>query len=341
MTSRIPVLALLLAASITVAAAQTSDVSKRGTTAAPFLKIPQGARGLGMGGAFVASADGPAAMYWNPAGIAELSGVHVLVEHTNWIADIQYEYLGATVALGSLGAVGVNVTVSNIGDMKVTTIDQQDGTGEVFGVTDLAVGLSYGLKLTDNFAIGFNPKVIYQKIWKMSATGFGMDLGIKYRTPFTGVVLGMAVTNFGSKMQMTGENGLILYDPDPTSSGNNGHIPAYLSTSQWELPLNFTVGLAYDVPIGSLGRMTLAADAMHPNDDYESVNVGGEYVFQDFLYLRGGWKSLFQAQSEEGLTLGIGIKQFVVGNVEFSVDYAYQDFSRLKNVQKFSLGVGF
>ncbi len=341
MTPRISVLAVLLAVSISTAAAQSSNVSKRGTTAAPFLKIPQGARALGMGGAFVASAEGPSAMYWNPAGITEVPGVQVLVEHTNWIADIQYEYLGATVGLGTMGAVGVNVTVSNIGDMKVTTVDQQDGTGEVFGVTDLAVGLSYGLKLTDNFAIGFNPKVIYQKIWKMSATGFGIDLGIKYRTPFKGIVLGMAVTNFGSKMQMTGENGLVLYDPDPTSSGNNGHIPAYLSTNEWELPLNFTVGLAYDVPIGSLGRLTIAADAMHPNDNYESVNAGGEYVFQDFLYLRAGMKSIFQTQSEEGLTFGVGIKQFVLGNVEFSVDYAYQDFSRLKNVQKFSLGIGF
>src|SRR5512140_3342709 len=77
---------------------QTTDVSKRGTTAAPFLTIGQGARALGMGSAFVAVADDPSAMYWNPAGIADLNGVNVVVEHTNWIADLQYEYLGATVS---------------------------------------------------------------------------------------------------------------------------------------------------------------------------------------------------------------------------------------------------
>jgi hypothetical protein len=105
--------------------------------------------------------------------------------------------------------------------------------------------------------------------------------------------------------------------------------------------LNFRVGVAYDVPIGDLGKMSLAADAMHPSDDYESVNLGAEYLFQDFLYLRAGRKSLFQQNSEEGITFGLGVKQFLVGNLQFTVDYAYQDFGRLKYVQKFALGVHF
>jgi long-subunit fatty acid transport protein len=321
--------------------AQTSNVSKRGTTAAPFLSIAQGARALGMGGAFVAIADDPSAMYWNPAGIADLQGIQVLIDHTSWIADLQYQYIGATTSLGSYGALGLNITVSNYGDMKVTTVDQQDGTGEVFSVTDLAVGLTYGLKLTDAFSIGFNPKIIYQKIWKMSTSAIAIDMGVKYITPFKGIMLGMSISNFGSKMQIQGENALVSYDPDLSTKGNNGNIPAYLATDQWDLPLNFRVGISYDVPIGVLGKMTLAADAMHPSDNYECMNVGGEYVFYDFLYLRAGMKSLFQKDSEEGLTLGMGVKQFLIGNLQFTFDYAYQDFGRLKYVQKIALGINF
>jgi len=319
----------------------SKEVSKRGTTAAPFLSIGQGARALSMGGAFVAIADDPSAMYWNPAGIAELTGIGLIVDHTNWIADINYEYLGATINAGNIGTIGVNVTASNIGEMKVTTVDQQDGTGEVFGVLDLAVGVSYGVRLTDAFSIGFNPKVIYQQIWKMSASAIALDMGVKYRTPFKGIMLGMSISNFGSKMRMQGNNALVLYDPDPAGSGNNGRIPAELETGEWELPLNFRVGIAYDVPIGGIGKMVLAVDASHPSDNYESVNVGGEYVFRDFVYLRGGMKSLFLKDSEESFTLGIGVKQFVVGNLQFSVDYAYQEFTRLKNAQKITLGIAF
>jgi hypothetical protein len=318
-----------------------SDVSKRGTTAAPFLSIGQGARATAMGGAFVAVADDPSAMYWNPGGIAGLEGVQVLVDHTTWIADIGYEYIAATVNLGSFAAIGLNITASNIGDMSVTTIDMQQGTGEVFGVSDVAIGFSLGMNLTDKFCIGFNPKLVYQKIWKMTATAGAIDIGVRYRTPFQGVTLGMSVSNFGTKMQMQGNNALVTYDPDLEGSGNNGRIPANLATEDWELPLNFRVGLAYDVPMGGIGKMTLALDAAHPSDNYESVNVGGEYVFKDFLYLRGGLTSVGLPESEGKYAFGFGVKQYMLGNVQFSLDYAFQDFGRLKNIQKVTLGVGF
>jgi opacity protein-like surface antigen len=225
--------------------------------------------------------------------------------------------------------------------MNVTSVDQQEGTGEVFSVNDLAVGLSYALKLTDKFSIGFNPKLVYQKIWKMSASAIALDLGVKYQTPFQGVTLGMSITNFGSKMQMTGNNAVVLYDSDPGNTGHNTRVPAELSTESWDLPLNFRVGIAYDVPMGGLGKMKLAVDASHPSDNYESVNVGGEYVFDDFVYIRGGMKSLFQKDSEESFTAGLGIKRFVVGNLQITVDYTYQDLKRLKNAQKVTLGVAF
>ena len=41
------------------------------------------------------------------------------------------------------------------------------------------------------------------------------------------------------------------------------------------------------------------------------------------------------------LTLGIGVRQFIVGNFQVGLDYAYQDFARLKNAQKITLGVAF
>jgi long-subunit fatty acid transport protein len=332
---------LLAGLTVAVATTDAQNVSKRGTTAATFLAIAQGARGAAMGGAFVAVANDPSAMYWNPAGLTDVEGFGFIVDNTTWIADIQYNYIGATVSAGSIGVLGLSVTMSNIGDMPVTTVERQEGTGEVFGVSDLAVGLSYGVKLTDAFAIGFTPKFIHQKIWKMSATAFAMDLGVKYRTPFTGFTLGMSISNFGTKMQMGGNNALVLYDPDQTGSGNNGRIPAELATEAWELPLNYRVGLAYDLPLEGFGHLTLAADAQHPSDNFESVNVGGEFQFNDVLYVRGGYKTLFLADSEEGVALGLGVRQYVIGNVRFALDYAYQDFSRLTSAQKVTLGVQF
>jgi opacity protein-like surface antigen len=317
-----------------------SDVSKKGTTAATFLSIGQGARAAAMGSAFVAVADDQSSMYWNPAGLAS-AGNGVIFDHTEWLADIRYNYLGASIGLGSLGVLGMSVTASSIGDMHVTTVDQPDGTGEMFGVSDVAFSLAYAIRLTDDFAIGIAPKFVYQKIWKMSASAVAMDIGVKYNTPFRGIVLGMSITNFGQKMQMQGTNALVLYDPDPSGSGNNGRIPANLATEEWGLPLSFRVGLAYRPDLGETHRVVLAVDALHPSDDYESVNLGGEYTFNDLLSLRGGYKSAFLRDSEESYTLGLGVQHNLLGNVAIRVDYAFSNFGRLTNIQKFTVGITF
>lgn len=326
-----------------MASAQTfkSDVSKKGTTAAPFLSIGQGSRGLAMGSAFVAVVDDPSSMFWNPAGLSDIYGGAAIVDHTRWFAGIQYNYVAGALRLGDMGVLGLSFTASNIDEMNVTTVEEPEGTGETFGVSDIAFSVAYALKLTDKFSIGFNPKIVYQRIWKTSATGAAIDIGVKYATPFEGIILGMSITNFGSKMKLEGNSLLVLYDPDETTEGNNGRIPASLSTEEWALPLNFKFGIAYKALQDESSILTLAIDASHPSDNYESIDLGAEYVFADFLALRGGYKSMFLVDSEEGMTFGIGVKQSVVGALQFAFDYAYQDFGRLKDVQKFTIGILF
>jgi long-subunit fatty acid transport protein len=318
-----------------------SNVSKRGTTAAPFLSIGQGSRSLGMGSAFVAVANDPSAMYWNPAGITKINGAGFMVDHTQWLADIKYNFVALTYNLGDFGALGMSFTSSDIGEMDVTTIADPEGNGEVFGATDAAFSIAWAVQLTDNFAIGFNPKYIYQSIWKMTASAIAIDMGVQYITPFDGMVLAMSISNFGTRMKMEGNNTIIVYDPDPESSGNNGSIPAYLQTDEWDLPLNFRVGLAYDPIRIDKHQLLISMDALHVSDNYESINVGCEYVFNDLFALRGGYKSLFLTDSEESFTLGAGIKQYVMGNISIGFDYGYQNFGRLNNVQKFSLSITF
>ncbi|MBU2492923.1 MAG: PorV/PorQ family protein [Bacteroidetes bacterium] len=318
-----------------------SDVSKRGTTAAAFLTISQGARASSMGSAFVAVADDPSAIFWNPAGLARLQNSGFIIDHTEWVADLKYNFLAGSLNLGEYGAIGLSFISSDYGDMKVTTIDEPNGTGEIFNVTDAMFSIAWAINLTDNFSIGLNPKVIYQGIWNMSDYALAIDLGVLYNTPFKGFTLGMAISNFGSKMGLDGTTAVVLYDPDQATTGNNGRIPANLQTDLWDLPLNFKVGVSYKPDLGDVHHLVLDVDAAHPNNDYESINLGGEYSFKNIFYLRGGYKSLFLNDSEESFTFGAGIKQHLLGNVNIVFDYAYSDFGRLSNVQKFSVGINF
>lgn len=331
----------LLTASVISAQNYVSDVSKRGTTAAPFLSIGQGAKATAMGSAFVAIADDASALYWNPAGITKTQGMSVIFDHTEWFADLKYNFVAASYNLGDLGAIGVSLISSDYGEMKVTTVDKPNGTGELFSVDDIAFSVGYAINLTDNFSIGINPKVVSQSIWKMNATGFAVDLGVQYVTPFDGAILAMSITNFGSKMQMSGTNADLLVDLDPDNDGTNNKNPASLSMDEWALPVNFRVGVSYQpVKVGQ-HVLTLAVEAMHPNDNYESVNVGGEYAFGNFLFLRGGYKSLFLKDSEESFALGFGVRQNLVGSIALMADYAYQEFGRLGDIQKFTIGINF
>ena len=64
------------------------------------------------------------------------------------------------------------------------------------------------------------------------------------------------------------------------------------------------MGLAYQ-PINTEDHsITLALDALHPSDDYESINAGAEYTFMNTFSVRGGYKSLFLDGTEESLALG-------------------------------------
>ena len=318
-----------------------SDVSKRATTAAPFLSIGQGARAIGMGSAFVGVSDDASAIFWNPAGITKTQNFGFMVDHTKWIADINYNFMALTYNLDNFGVIGMSFTISDIDEMNVTTVENPDGTGETFGVTDAAFSLAWAIQLTDEFAIGFNPKFIYQGIWKMSATAVAIDMGVQYVTPFDGMVLAMSISNFGTRMKLEGNSALIIYDPDPNSTGNNGNIPAYLQTDEWDLPLNFRVGVSYQPVNTENHRITLALDALHPSDNYESINAGAEYTFLNTFSVRGGYKSLFLDSSEESFALGFGIQKQMLGNVTLAFDYSYLDFGRLSDIQKFSFAINF
>ncbi|HWP82579.1 MAG TPA: PorV/PorQ family protein [Bacteroidota bacterium] len=317
------------------------NLTKTGTTAAKFLSIPVGARALGMGGAFVALADDATGMYWNPAGIARAKQREVVLAHTEWIADIDFNYAGVILPLRDLGTVGVSFTSLNAGEMERTTEDQPDGIGEYFSAGSFAIGISFARNLTNWFSIGGNVKYISETIWNSGATGFAVDLGTLFTTPFPGLTFGAGISNFGGKMQIIGEDLLVQKDISP-NKGNNPNINANLTTERFDLPLNLRIGIAYEAFADDWHTLVVAADASHPNDNAESINTGVEYsFFSRMIFIRAGYKGFGLREHEEEFTLGTGIQYNVSEELGFKFDYAYESFGRLKNIHKLALGVVF
>jgi hypothetical protein len=335
-------LAILGMALLTAFPVYSREVTKTGTTSAAFLNIDQGARGVGMGSAFVSVVDDISATYWNPAGIARMKGGQASFSNTKWIADISYNHAAVAVPVAGVGTLGVSAQFMTMGDMDRTTTMEPEGTGETFSAGSYAFALSYGRNLTDRFSIGFNAKFVQEKIFHMSARGVAFDVGTLFDTQLEGLRLGMSISNYGTKMQMSGQDVLVQKDIDATVSGNNPNINANLQTDKWDMPLLFRVGMSVDVLKGLYdSNLTVAVDALHPNDDVESVNVGAEYVFHRMVALRAGYKSLFAKDSEEGLTFGGGVNYKMFGTSSLMLDYAWGDFGVLNTIQKFSVGLTF
>jgi hypothetical protein len=86
-------------------------------------------------------------------------------------------------------------------------------------------------------------------------------------------------------------------------------------------------------------------DALHPNNNSESVNVGIEYQLRipgtGIFSLRGGYKALFMDNSQYGLTGGGGIRLYLMGNRSISIDYAYRTLTVLGNVHSYTIGLDF
>jgi len=333
------IIMVLLAAQV-AGGQETDRITKVGSTAAAFLEIEVGARANGMGGSFVAVADDATALYWNPAGITQLRAGEISLIHTDWLAGMNFDFGAVVIPMGAGNFVGLSLSALTMEEMDVRTIAEPEGTGEKFDASDIAVALTYARALTDRFSIGFNVKFISQRIWHMSATNLAIDVGTNFRTSFRDMKIGMSISNFGGDMQMLGRDVAVVHDIDETIDGNNPTISADLKTDEWALPLMFRVGIALNVVNTTSHRMTLATDAAHPNNNTESINTGVEYAFNESIFIRGGYRSLFQPDSEEGLTLGAGFIWSIRGLGRLKVDYAYADFGRFTSTQRFSLSIG-
>ena len=327
---------ILVITLFTYGTTSAGEVSKRGTTAAPFLQFGVGGRATGMGKAYTAIADDPSSLYWNPAGMERLSSSSISFSYMNWIADMSFIHAGIVLKTNSIGSFGLSVTSLSTEEMLVRTVQEPEGLGWRFDAADMAIGVSYAKDLTDRFSFGGTFKYIQRRIWHMEASAIAADFGILYSLPWQGMKLGISITNFGSKLQMQGIDQVKSIDIDPNMAGNNSAVMAQLRPKEWALPLLFRLGLSYELIKSSSHDVILAMDVLHPNDNDESVNVGLEYSYSDVLMLRVGYQAIFLESAEEGLTCGFGIE---TGRVGF--DYSYNAMKHLGYVNQFTIQLAF
>lgn len=365
-----------------VAGADTA-LAQPGKAAVPFLRIAPDSRAAGMGNSGVALADNANAIFWNPAGLAYQSNTQLGLTHANWLpefnAGLFYEYLVGTYHMPGVGTFGGHVTFLNLGESERRTGPGEDGLIGEFQSYDLAVGASYGRKLSERFAFGTGFRMIYSNLAPEtesvdSGTAFtaAFDLAGLYRTAPFG--LGGADGTFSA--------GFNLANMGPNISYSRAEEP---------LPMNLRFGTALTIDFDEYNSLTITNDlnktlvnvdermevdadgdttfVSNPDPFYQAlfsswgstsgitgpggqaetlsvlqqftVGTGLEYWYNDLFALRTGY---FYEHPNNGnrefLTFGAGLRYNIIG-VDISYLYAMEEESPLANTLRFSLLLSF
>lgn len=307
-----------------------------GTAGAQFLQIPVGARSEAMGGAVVGLADDASAIFWNPAGIVKVKNVQAHFSYMNWFDLFDFNAASIVYNAGDLGTFGASMVLLTSDEMEITTEEEPNGTGRFFDAGDLALGISYAKYLTDRFNVGVTIKYVNQQIWNESASGFAFDIGTQYRLDFQNLTIAMCMTNFGADMQFDGPDLDFTYRKD-NNFPLSRLVPSRLNTEEYPLPLNFQVGIGFDVFEYEFVKMRGAIDVTHPNDNAERAHFGTEFSFYDRFYVRAGYKYNYDDQD---FTFGAGAN-VPLGSSAVYFDYAFSVYDILPSVHRVSLNLSF
>jgi len=215
----------------------SNRVYAQGEAAVPFLLLAPDSRAGGIGESGSGLADNSAAIFWNPAGIAFLTGSEVSITHSNWLPqfnlDLFYDFLTYRQYIDDLGgSITSSITYMNFGEfVKTGEIDPTPlGTFRSF---DAALTVGYATKLHSDWGIGFNFRLIHSRLSDQkvgqeegsgTATSVSFDVAGMWRPehlylPLLGDIgnqlsIGMNLSNIGPKIYYIDQ---AQADPIPTN----------------------------------------------------------------------------------------------------------------------------
>jgi hypothetical protein len=188
------VAAVALAASVPAATA----VAQQQNAGAPGEWMTQytTARTLGLGGAFVATADDPLGVLWNPAGLSAMDQNQLTFETARLFDDTNISGFSFAVPGRRLPSFGLSILTIHSGDFERTN-ELNDALG-TFHEGETAYLFTASKAFSTRWALGTNLKLVQQTVEDFNAGGFGVDLGGWYEI-VPGIRLGGSVMNLAGQ----------------------------------------------------------------------------------------------------------------------------------------------
>jgi len=319
------VFTLMLGGAFPAAAKGIND--EAGTSASAFLKIDSGAPAAqALGNAYVSLADGPQALFWNPAGAASATTREIGFSYLSYLQG----YKGRTLAY--LQPIGKTIIGLSLNYMDMDGFDFRGSHGEqrpeigtpvrnFVGGVSLARGF-----VNQKLQIGATAKYISERLY--NGTGYnhydnvGFDIGAKLRL-FNWLGLGGAMVNIGDKEEMP--RGLRLgADLNTRYLTISGEYMKYRDDNA-----RYGVGLAFHVPedVLQVARFDLRIGY------YTRENTGTNE--------KDSWVKKVGLEETSRVSFGFGMYSSELFGYGASLDYAVTPFGALGTSQQLALSVQF
>lgn len=359
-----------------IIAGNVEKVNAQGEAAVPFLLLAPDSRAGGIGESGSGLADNSAAIFWNPAGIAFLSGSEISITHSNWLPqfnlDLFYDYLTYRQYIEDLGgSVTASITYMNFGEFVRTASNSPEPIG-TFRSFDAALTVGYATKIHSDWGLGFNFRLIHSRLsdegageeqGSGTATSVSFDIAAMWRPQTLNLPL---IGDFSNRLSI----GMNL--------SNLGPKIYYIDRAQADpIPTNFRLGMAFRLLEDDYNSLTYTLDfskllVSRPDSTKDSdefytaiftswadqpfseelreivTSMGLEYWYgtpEDFMFaLRGGYFYEDPAYgNRKFVTLGAGIRYDMYG---FDFSYITTDLFKdgenhpLSDTLRFTLLIG-
>jgi hypothetical protein len=325
------------------------------TTAVPFLLVAGDARSAGMGDNGVATTADAFSQQYNPAKYAfslerqgfTTSYTPYLTQLVNDIALGQVTYFNK---FNERSAVGASLRYFSLGEIQLTDIN--GGDQGIIKPSEMAVDVSYALKLSDRFAMAVAGRFISSNLRFQEgsqdsggATSYAVDVAAFYQSEEMAFKDFNGRLRFGMNMQNLGPK--INYDLSQTDENSNF------------LPSNLKIGSAFDFILDDFNKVSLNVEfakllvptPQDPKDINEEPGIqNDELLANAAAYNKIGWtEGIFKSfndapggMSEEfkEITYSVGSEYTYQDSFAFRMGYFHE--SPAKGARKFyTLGTGF
>jgi len=263
--------------------------------AGDFELLGTSARAIGMGGAVVASATGPTAIYYNPALASRSERTRVFALHSEDFSGLlQHNFIGVAIPSG-LQSFGVAILHNGIPGIKLTRLPNPDLppsdsnrpiVDKIVSANQFVAYLNYSRILSPWVSVGGNAKFIYQNLYVGSCFGMGVDLGLAV-SPGAGIDVGLRARNLSTS-------------PLFWTTGTTEYVEPQLA-----------LGINKKFEFGASAFSAAIEAEMNVDDLQPGANLGVEYSFRNSLFARLG-------AHQGNFTFGLGARYR-----RFFVDYGY------------------